>query len=176
MKFPHGVLVIDVESVGLHGDAFAVAYVQGDYRLNEVNSGCFHVDPGTVDGSPEGLKWVRSNVVLPADSVECRSPRMMRDLFWAVWTLAKAKGAPLAAECLWPVEANFLTECVGDHFIDREWEGPYPFHDIASIRLAAGLDPLATESRLPDELPAHNPLADARQSLRLLREALGAIK
>jgi hypothetical protein len=38
--------------------------------------------------------------------------------------------------------------------------------------LALGRDPLATNERLPDELPAHNPLCDARQSARLLIEAL----
>lgn len=44
--------------------------------------------------------------------------------------------------------------------------------DVASVRLAAGLDPLASAPRLDGELPAHDPLRDARQSARLLIEAL----
>jgi hypothetical protein len=38
--------------------------------------------------------------------------------------------------------------------------------------LSAGMNPLATYDRTPSELPRHNPLADARQSARLLSEAL----
>ena len=38
--------------------------------------------------------------------------------------------------------------------------------------LCAGMDPMATYDRLPAELPRHDPLADARQSARLLVEAL----
>jgi hypothetical protein len=78
----------------------------------------------------------------------------------------------LAADCAWPVEARFLAACVDDQPEQRAWEGPYPLIDIASVRLAAGLDPLATVERLPSEMPAHDPLADARQSARLLIEAL----
>lgn len=170
--FPNGVLVFDVESVGLHGDAFAVAWVQGDATLNEIGSGSLHIPLEMAEGDQSGRDWVKANVTIPDGSIECKSPRMMRDMFWAVWTLARTGNSALLAECLWPVEANFLSRCVADFAGERNWEGPYPFHDIASIRTAAGLDPLATESRLAEEQPAHNPLADARQSLRLLREAM----
>jgi hypothetical protein len=51
-------------------------------------------------------------------------------------------------------------------------DGPYPLVDVASVRLAAGLDPLGAYDRTAGELPVHNPLADARQSARLLLEAL----
>jgi hypothetical protein len=50
--------------------------------------------------------------------------------------------------------------------------GPYPLHDLASILLAHGRDPLAKNERLPEELPEHDPLNDARQSARLLHEVL----
>lgn len=169
---PSGYLVIDVESIGLHGDAFAVAWVQADAEMNEAGSGCLHVPLGLAEGDASSREWVEANVTLPQDSVECASPRMMRDMFWAIWTLTRAQGHAILAECLWPVEAGFLAKCIADDPIGRNWEGPYPFHDIASVRLAAGLDPLATCDRLPDETPAHNPLADARQSLRLFREAM----
>jgi len=36
-----------------------------------------------------------------------------------------------------------------------------------------GRDPLATNERLPSELPVHHPLMDARQSARQLLLALG---
>jgi hypothetical protein len=42
--------------------------------------------------------------------------------------------------------------------------------------LLSGRDPLATYERLPNELPAHDPMADARQSARLWLECLGGVK
>jgi hypothetical protein len=56
----------------------------------------------------------------------------------------------------------------------REWGGPYPLHDLASVQLALGLDPLAVNERLPDEMPEHHPLMDDRQSARQLVSALNA--
>jgi hypothetical protein len=38
--------------------------------------------------------------------------------------------------------------------------------------MAVGMDPLGTNERLPNELPIHDPLADACQSARLLIQAL----
>jgi len=84
---------------------------------------------------------------------------------------AKDKGAVLAADVPWPVEARFLAQCIDDE-PGRKWDGPYPLIDIASVRLAAGLDPLASVERLAEELPQHDPLCDARQSGRLLVEAI----
>jgi hypothetical protein len=74
--------------------------------------------------------------------------------------------------CAWPVEARFLAACVDDNPMTHEWSGPYPLHDLASVLMAAGRDPLAKNERLPGELPEHDPLADARQSARLLLAAL----
>ena len=51
---------------------------------------------------------------------------------------------------------------------EREWQGPYPLHDLASVILALGGNALELTERLPDELPAHHPLMDARQSARQL--------
>ncbi len=77
----------------------------------------------------------------------------------------------MAAECLWPVEARFIHDCITDD-AQRLSAAPYPFHEIASVMLASGMDPMATYNRTPSEMPRHNPLADARQSARLLSEAL----
>ena len=77
----------------------------------------------------------------------------------------------MAADCCWPVEANFLAQCIADNK-QRTGDGPYPLLDVSSFLVATGSDPLKQYPRLPNELPAHNPLADARQSARLLRTCL----
>jgi hypothetical protein len=102
--------------------------------------------------------------------------KYIRGDFWKAWLRWLNDGAVLCADCAWPVEARFLAACVDDNPSARTWNGPYPLHDLASLRLAADKNPLATEDRLPHELPVHNPLADALQSARLLVETLSVLR
>lgn len=162
--------VFDVESVGLHGEGFAVGggvflengAIQWGFRLACPVSEC--------SGTEEGRGWVKENV--PTMEETHRSPKAMRDAFWNLWIKAKAEGAVMAADCGWPVEARFLIQCVNDNLREREWQGPYPLLEIAAFLLAAGMDPMAKYPREPSELPEHDPMADARQSARLLSSAL----
>jgi hypothetical protein len=166
-------MVFDVESVGLHGEGFAYGYVVITEEGEEISSSVAGCDPRRALGRSGDLEWVLENVTSPHN---CDDPKQVRHFFWQAWDMHRGWGTLLAADCLWPVEARFLAECVSDDPVTRYWAGPYPFIDIASVRLAAGLDPLGTNERLLQEEPAHNPLADARQSARLLVEALRAIK
>ena len=163
--------VFDVESVGLHGEGFAVAggvYVNGSAQ----SEFCFCCPPEEAAGDADDREWIKENV--PAIPITHRHPAAVREAFWAEWTKAKEQypTITMAGECIWPVEAGFVEACVKQEIQDRKWAGPYPFHDIASMMLAAGMDPMATYERLPAELPAHNPLGDARLSARLLAMAL----
>lgn len=175
-------MVFDVESVGLHGEGFAVGYVviDGDSYYDELDSGLIAAPPDVALGLSRDREWVEEHVV-PALAEGCGFPRRntrctyvsgVRHEFWNAWMHWRAQGATLAADCPWPVEARFLAACVDEAREARAALGPYPLIDVASVRLATGLDPLATEGRLPTEFPAHHPLADARQSARLLLEAL----
>ena len=163
-------MVFDVESIGLHGEGFAVAYVviDGDGRTHDER--VFACDPNIADGVSKDREWVAANV--PALEETHGYPLGVRAAFWRQWMIWKERGAILVADCAWPVEARFLADCVDDKMSERKWEGPYPLHDLASIILATGGDPLATNERLPKELPAHHPLMDARQSARLLVQAM----
>jgi hypothetical protein len=163
--------VFDVESIGLHGEGFAVA--GGVYQAGEpLGEFCFSCPPDIASGDDEGRKWVVANVasLTPTHA----NPVEVRDAFWQAWQAAKLKYPKIEmyGECLWPVEAGFLSACVRDKPGPRTWGGPYPFHEIASIMKAAGMDPMATYERTERESPAHHPLADARLSARLLYEAL----
>ena len=164
--------VFDVESVGLHGEGFAVAggvYLENGAVQYEFGFSC---PPDAAKGTDSDREWVNKNI--PVLEVTHRLPIQIRDAFWAEWSRAK-KSYPdivMAAECAWPVEARFLCACVDDLPTERNWTGPYPMHDIASLLLAAGFDPMAKFPRTASELPEHNPLTDARQSARLLSQAL----
>ena len=163
-------MVFDVESIGLHGEGFAVGYVVINSVGETLEEATIACDPDQADGKSENRKWVAENV--PVMTATHHTPFDVREDFWSAWLRWKEQGAVLVADCCWPVEARFLAACVDDAKRLREWEGPYPLHDVASVLLALGRDPLATNERLPRELPAHHPLNDARQSARLLLEAL----
>lgn len=164
------ILVIDVESVGLHGPAFAVGFVLIDFDGHATNEGIFAVDPMSLPVIDlEGLKWVTQNVKIA--EYNCKFARTVRDRFWAFWKEAEDRSV-MAADVNWPVESNFLSACINDDLEGRRWDGPYPLLDIASFRLGAGEDSMTTQHRLDNELPPHHPLNDARQSARQLAEAL----
>lgn len=159
------IMVLDVESNGLHGEGFAYASIVKDTQTGEILAEYFNNAPiiGEVD------PWVKENVlpVLPDPNVE--DVLMLRRLFWEQWRHWSQKGASLWVDCGWPVESNFLSACVRDDF-NRAWDGPYPLNEISTVFRLRGLDPLTTQDRLPDELPAHHPLADCKHSARLLLE------
>jgi len=163
--------VFDVESVGLHGEAFAVA---GGIYINAVAQSEFRFccPSDEAKGDDDDRDWIKANV--PVMKITHHNPAAVREAFWLEWDKAKARypGITMAGECIWPVEARFVSACIRQEIADRKWSGPYPFHEIASAMLVAGMDPMATYERLPNELPAHEPQADARQSARLLAQAL----
>ena len=186
MKLPpdQKFFVFDCESVGLHGQTFAVAGGVYDMNGHEVPGSEFIFDCGPHPGmavrqrEAEDMAWVEANVSTREGAVLCSTPNEVRHKFWQLWQMAKAgfPGILMFVECGWPVEARFLLECIGDDPLTRNWEGPYPMHEIASVLLAAGMDPMATYERLPEEMPPHEPLADARLSARLLVTALMDLK
>ena len=180
MNLPRQFLVFDVESLGLHGEAFAFGSVRLDTQSWQISRPqLFACHPDHARGYPGDRNWVAENIpyrtldeYAPKTCLWVDHPAQVREHFWAEWARMEAFGAWAAAEVAWPVEARFLNECIDDKTFVRKWQGPYPLIDIASVRLAAGFDPLAASKRFENELPAHNPLADATQSARLLAEAL----
>lgn len=168
--------VFDVESVGLHGEGFAVA--GGVYLANGATQWEFgYACPiDEAKGGDEDRKWVKANV--PTLEVTSRLPVGIRNDFWLEWLKVQARypDITMAAECGWPVEARFLCACIDDNPKDRNRKGPYPLMEIATYMAAAGMDPMAKYKRYETEKPEHNPLSDARLSARLLSEALQAFK
>lgn len=186
MKLPtdQKFFVFDCESVGLRGQTFAVAGGVYDIAGTPLLEFAFYCQPGRAKGVGAGTEteagdrnWVAASVTIPQGAEHFDYPETVRLRFWNEWMKAK-KNFPtilMFVECGWPVEARFLIECIGDDPVTRNWEGPYPCHEIATLMLAAGMDPMATYDRLPSEQPAHDPLADARLSARLLSVALGRL-
>lgn len=174
LNLPKFYFVFDVESIGLHGEPFAVGWTVVNTYGDEKDSGRLAIKRELSHGDDDDREWCEQNI--PHIPVTHLTLAAMLSDFWTYWTHWKEQGAVMCAECLWPVEAKFLAMCIGVEYPKSKWSGPYPFHEVASIMMAAGMDPMAKYDRLPNELPTHEPLADARQSARLLLQSLGKIE
>lgn len=172
-KVPPYFMVFDVESIGLHGEGFAYGYVVLCEHGNVVDENRASCPRHRASGLASAHRWVAANV--PPILEICSTPADLRTTFWIMWRAWAAHGAVLVADVAWPVEARFLAACVDDDPANRAPLGPYPLHELTSIALALGADIESLWSeRLPCELPAHDPLNDARHSARILAQLLGS--
>lgn len=183
----------DVESIGVHGDPFAVGWVVVNDLGQELESGyagcalgskefvwavdqksghTSYVPTGTT-GTIADLHWVMENVIPTLPPPNCASLDAVYSAFWKAWSKWASTGAVMVTDVGWPIEAKFLLRAIAAD-PKRKENAPYPVIDVASVALACGRDPLGTFDRLPSELPAHNPVNDARQSVRILLECLSA--
>jgi hypothetical protein len=161
-------LVFDVESVGLHGEGYAIGVVLIERHeiTEECLIWCHPANAEDAEGEEGGHRWAVENVlpklIAATGSPICETPREVRDEFWALWSGAREKySAQLMADCTWPVEANFLSDCIADDPVTRYWMGPYPLLDAATLR-AAGL---ASETE-----DVHEPLTDAKETWESIRD------
>ena len=168
--FPNLFFVLDVESIGLHGEGLAAAFCVVDGNGAERAHAVYACQPSVAQGTDDDRAWVAANV--PAITLTHQTPAAVRFALWQAWTTWRARGAVMVADCPWPVEANFLAAAVREIGEAARCLGPYPLIDLASVALARGSAPLERVPRLTSELPAHHPLNDARHSGRILADAL----
>jgi hypothetical protein len=165
------VFIIDVESIGIHGEPFSVAGGIYNIKTNkEIESFVFGIPRNIANGLPSDRKWVDENIPEFDYTKSFESVDEMCQAFMEKWIAIKKQydGINMFAECPWPVEGRFLNTCVKTDISKYIFEGPYPLYDITSMMAIAGLDPMATYKRIESEKPAHNPLSDIRLSFRLL--------
>lgn len=180
------IVSLDVETVGLHGQPFAWAVSVWDGEKLEVVAELLVTCPlDKAMGPPDDREWVMANVLPALEELPRANPFItttvrkvatVEDLlnafviFWNAWA-AKKGGAWVLVDHGYPVEGNFLFECFMESFQRKaEFRIPYPVVDYASMRAGHHLDPVETLPRNEVEVPVHNPLADARQTLRLALE------
>lgn len=153
-------LVFDCESVGLHGEAFAVGYVLllGEQIIDESWAYC---PPSRARGTREGRDWVREHCPWAEQGLSepirqehklppgrrFLSPGELGSWFWDRWLEQRDQGAELWADVPWPVEARFLIDVieaaregrsnpaeygmvVSSPPSARETQGPYPLFDV----------------------------------------------
>lgn len=174
---------LDVECLGLYGPVFSVGVSiidnsnNGDNHKCEVDNLFLRVDHTELIKNntneyyynDHDVKWVDENVIPALGPINCNSLLELRNRFWQFYLEAKNKypNMIVISDCGSPCESGFFRTCIMDDAENRKWNGPYPLHELGTLLLMRGKDPIGTYQRNPNELPKHNPLCDARQSARL---------
>lgn len=167
-------LCLDVESNGLHGEAFAVGAVLIDCTgkiLDEYSGRC--PLKGEVD------EWVQKNVLpvlrdMPEDH---KTPKALRKSFWEWYKKAKEESDYVVVNNGYPVETRFLAACQDDDLEARYWDHPFPLLDLSSMLLQVNVKPLAVrhqvvEDELEGQVLQHHPRWDAWVSALVAIKAL----
>lgn len=159
--------VFDVETNGLYGEAFAVGAVVYE-NGQEIARFSGIAEANSIDNP-----WVIENVLPHLGELKNFDSKLeMRNAFWDFWKQHK-DGAFCFADVGSPVESNFFRKCIEDDLGGRQWDGPYPLHEVASVLLTKGIDPDVSRTEFTGyEGTPHNPVYDSIASYKTLIKAL----
>ena len=151
---------LDCETNGLYGDCFAVGVIilSPEGLIIDKFSGISQVEEVTND-------WVKENVLPELSGLKIFSTRkQMRDAFWEFWI--KHKDTCICISDIGvPVESGFFKQCVLDDLDNRQWDAPYPLHEVSTLLFAKGVDPDINRIEYSDinteTIKQHNPVDDA---------------
>lgn len=159
---------VDAETDGLYGDVWAIgAYAVDDNEDRHMFAG--QLDPDVVTDP-----WVRQNIVPIVNRRRFETREDLLNAFWNFW-INRGGGAIAVADYGAPVESGLFRACVDLDQQARQWQGPYPLHELATALLMAGVDPDVDRrefSERPD-LIKHDPLDDAIASGICFQKVMG---
>lgn len=167
-------LSFDLETNGLHGEAFAIGAVLVNAKgeiLEKFTARC------PINGETD--EWVQANV-LPAIAnmpITHDNATNLRSDFWRWYLQTEPKSDYVLVSNGYPVEYRFLIQCQEDDLDNRYWDHPFPILDLTSILLATGHDPSAKSQLISGivregNFSRHNPLDDATIAARAALKAL----
>lgn len=158
-------LSFDLETNGLHGEAFAVGAVVVDAagNIHDQFSGRAEI-VGKVD------EWVAERVIPVIGDMDIThsSYKHLRDHFWAWFVSAQEKADYVLVNNGYPVEYRFLLQCQEDNIDERYWQHPFPILELSSLLLASGQDIQGTKNRIMSTFVGesqgspHHPVYDAK--------------
>jgi hypothetical protein len=158
------ILSFDIESNGLHGQAFAVAGVVIDAAGQTLDSFIARIK---IEDSVDD--WVKDNVlpVIADIGISHGSYTAMCDAFWRWFVAAQEKSDYVVISNGYPVEYRFMADCQDNDLDRRYWEHPFPILELPSLLI--GNERVSEASRLKvidtatsgRKLVRHHPMDDA---------------
>lgn len=168
------ILCFDLESNGLHGQAFAIGALMIDMQGKVTDEFTARIK---IDGEID--EWVKNNV-LPAISampITHKTYQEMCDDFWQWFVRAHEKSDYVLVSNGYPVEYRFLLDCQDADIEARYWQHPFPLIDLSSLLLGLGQlgegskKDLAAKATKNEALTPHHPLHDAKATALTAIEA-----
>ncbi|HSX45937.1 MAG TPA: hypothetical protein VLG27_02960 [Candidatus Saccharimonadia bacterium] len=167
-------LSFDVETNGLHGDAFAVGAVvigADNKTYSEFSGRC--PTEGKID------EWVDANVLPAITDIPTNfgSSHELREAFWEWYLEAEQQADYVLVSNGYPVEYRFLLKCQEENLAERYWQHPFPILDLTSLLLGTGQD-TSSKSQLinriieDNDFKRHHPLHDAKIAALVAFDAL----
>ena len=169
------ILSFDLETNGLHGQAFAVGAVIVDGQGDILDQFTGRTDiAGSVD------PWVKENVlpVIEDMPINCKSYNELKEGFWNWYIEAEAKSDYVLVNNGYPVEYRFLLDCQEADIERRYWQHPFPILDLLSLLIQIGEEPHGNDNEFIREFfekyppKPHNPLWDATMAVLAAFKAL----
>ena len=129
---------VDAETDGLYGRFLSVAALATDEEGKEIDRfyGACHITAEQLSSA-----WTVENVLPHLQYAECffEDEYSLLEAFWAFW-IAHREGAACIAYVPYPVESRLFTACVMHDRAYREFLGPFPLYDLATLLVARGFD------------------------------------
>lgn len=150
------IFIFDVESISLHGEAFAFAAVVFSPTGKIIDK----LELVATDPMQKASAWVRINVIPALELFNTvTTGKELRQAFYEFYQKHKQYSI-IVADCAFPVETNFLSAVAADDLEKREFEMPYPLYDIANF---VHVD-IVRSSIVNKPLRKHNPYDDCLAS------------
>ncbi len=152
------IMIFDVESTSLHGEAFAVGAIVANGYGDMISRFALM----STDVAEKANDWVKENV-LPSLGMRmptCKTGKELRTEFYK-WYIKHKDSCIVFSDVNYPVETNFLTAVVNDDIEDRQWNMPYPLYDVANF-INVNIDRAKASNTLG--LTKHHPLDDSLAS------------
>ena len=150
---------VDAETDGLYGGFLSIAVLVTDHYGEEADHFYAAVEAPQVRSA-----WVREHVLPRLAYAEEFVPneQALLERFWHLWIQAR-EGAVRIADVAYPVEARLFAKCVEAELPQREFLGPFPIYDLATLLAARGIDFDTDRRRLSGlDLRQHDAMDDVR--------------
>ena len=161
-------LCFDLETNGLHGQAFAIGalIIDAENTIHDKFSARVKLTDAVDPWVKDNVLSVIEDMVVTHDSYES-----MREAFWEWFVAAQEKSDYVLVSNGYPVEYRFLLDCQEAALDERYWQHPFPIIDSTSLLL--GLD--VAKKDIPHSsrtFRQHHPFDDAHATALRAIEAL----
>lgn len=160
---------VDAESDGLYGKFLSVAVLVTDENGQEIDRFYGAVKTNVEDISTQ---WVKENVYPYLDNADTLfdSEKLLLESFWDFWTKYR-ETADCVAYVEYPVETRLFSTCVMHNPEERQFLGPFPLYDLATLLESKSIDFDCNIQELSGmDLVSHDAMNDVKMCANVWRK------